>query len=58
MRQLVAAGHEVTGTTRKPENAARVDAAGGATPDGLRRVRPGALDAAVAEAAPEVVITS
>ena len=28
VRQLVAAGHDVTGTTSKPENAPRIEAAG------------------------------
>ena len=56
LRQLVAAGHEVTGTTRSAERAEEIRA-GGRVPVGLRRSSIAeALKAAVAEAAPEVVI--
>src|SRR4051795_6954774 len=52
---LVAAGHEVTGTTRKPERLAEITAAGANAVicDALDR---DALIAAVGEAEPEVVV--
>lgn len=55
VRQLIAAGHEVTGTTRREERAAEIRAAG------ARAVLCDAFDAealekAVREAAPEVVV--
>lgn len=52
---LVAAGHEVTGTTRKPERMAEIEAGGGKAVicDALDRE---ALLTAVAEATPEVVV--
>jgi 2-alkyl-3-oxoalkanoate reductase len=55
IRRLVAAGHEVTGTTRSKERAVRVRAAGGHAVlcDALDA---GALHTAVAEAAPEAVV--
>jgi nucleoside-diphosphate-sugar epimerase len=55
LRQLVAAGHEVTGTTRSAERADEIRALGCAPAvcDVFDRA---ALKAAVAEAAPEVVI--
>jgi nucleoside-diphosphate-sugar epimerase len=55
VRQLVAAGHEVTGTTRREERAAEIRAAGAraAVCDAFDRA---ALEAAVGEAAPEVVV--
>jgi nucleoside-diphosphate-sugar epimerase len=55
VRALVAAGHEVTGTSRKGARAASVDAAGarGVVCDALDR---DAVFAAVASAAPEVVV--
>lgn len=55
IRQLVAAGHEVTGTTRHEERAEEIRAAGAKTVvcDVFDRQ---ALEAAVAEAAPEVVV--
>jgi nucleoside-diphosphate-sugar epimerase len=55
VRQLVAAGHQVAGMTSKPENAARLEAAG-ATPVVCEALDAEAVRAAVAEAAPEVVI--
>lgn len=55
VRQLVAAGHEVTGTTRRPERAEEIRA-GGATAVVCDVFDPPALEAAVAEAAPEVVV--
>jgi nucleoside-diphosphate-sugar epimerase len=56
VRDLVAAGHEVTGTTSKAENAARIEVAGAAAVvcDALD---PQAVHAAVRDAAPEVVIS-
>ncbi len=56
VRQLVAAGHEVAGTTSKQENAARVEAAGG-TPIVCDALDAEAVKAAVRESAPEVVIS-
>ena len=57
VRQLVAAGHEVTGMTSKPENAAAIEAAG-ATPVVCDALDAEAVKAAVAEdSAPEVVIS-
>jgi nucleoside-diphosphate-sugar epimerase len=55
MRQLVAAGHEVTGTTRRQERADEIRAAGAKAVvcDVFDAV---ALEAAVAEAKPEVVV--
>ncbi len=55
VRQLAAAGHEVTGTTRREERAEQICAAGAQAVvcDALDRP---ALEAAVAEAAPEVVV--
>ena len=55
VRALVAAGHEVTGTSRTPARAAAVDAAGGhgVVCDALDR---DAVFAAVSAAAPEVVV--
>ena len=52
---LVAAGHEVTGTTRSPERAETIRAAG-ATPAVVDALDADALRAAVEQAAPEVVI--
>jgi nucleoside-diphosphate-sugar epimerase len=55
VRQLVAAGHEVTGMTRREENAEAIRAAGAAAV--VRDVFDAtALESAVREAAPEVVI--
>src|SRR5215204_4116713 len=55
VRQLVAAGHEVTGTTRQEERAEEISAAGAQAVccDVLNR---DALEAAVREARPEVVV--
>ena len=55
MRQLVAAGHEVTGTTRREERAEEIRAAGGRAVicDAFDRA---ALEGVVGEAAPEVVV--
>ncbi|HEX9966871.1 MAG TPA: NAD(P)-dependent oxidoreductase [Solirubrobacterales bacterium] len=55
VRQLVAAGHEVTGTTRRQERAKEIEAAGAtaAVCDAFDRE---ALEAAVATAQPEVVV--
>ncbi len=55
VRQLVAAGHEVTGTTRRQERAAEIRAAGATAVVCDAFDRP-ALEAVVREAAPEVVI--
>ncbi|HEY1284544.1 MAG TPA: NAD(P)-dependent oxidoreductase [Solirubrobacterales bacterium] len=55
VRQLVEAGHEVTGTTRREERAERIRAAG-ATAVVCDVFDAGALGRAVAEAAPEVVV--
>jgi nucleoside-diphosphate-sugar epimerase len=55
VRQLVAAGHEVTGTTRRPERAGEIRAEG-ATAVVCDVFDLPALEAAVAEAAPEVVV--
>ncbi|HXE99298.1 MAG TPA: NAD(P)-dependent oxidoreductase [Solirubrobacterales bacterium] len=56
VRQLVAAGHDVTGTTSKPENAPRIEAAG-AAPVVCDALDPQAVQAAVRDAAPEVAIS-
>jgi nucleoside-diphosphate-sugar epimerase len=56
VRQLVDAGHEVTGTTSKPENTARIEAAGG-TPIVCDALDAEAVKAAVRDAAAEVVIS-
>ena len=56
VRQLVAARHEVTGTTSKPENAAGLEAAG-ATPVVCDALDAAAVKAAVRDSAPEVVIS-
>ena len=55
VRQLLAAGHEVTGMTRREENAAAIGAAGAKAVvcDVFDAV---ALESAVVEATPEVVI--
>jgi nucleoside-diphosphate-sugar epimerase len=53
--QLLAAGHEVTGLTRSPERAERLRAAG-ARPAIADALDADAVQAAVAEARPEVVI--
>jgi nucleoside-diphosphate-sugar epimerase len=55
VRRLVAAGHEVTGTTRREERAGEIRAAGAAAVvcDAFDRA---ALEAAVRAAAPEVVV--
>lgn len=55
VRELVAAGHEVTGMTRRPQRAAEIDSAGGRGVVCDAFDLP-ALESAVAEAAPEVVI--
>jgi nucleoside-diphosphate-sugar epimerase len=55
VRQLVAAGHEVTGTTRREERAEEIRAAG-ATAVVCDVFDAPALEAAVKEAAPEVVV--
>lgn len=55
VRRLVEAGHEVTGTTRRPERAEGIRAAGAKAVVCDVFDRP-ALEAAVREAAPEVVI--
>ena len=52
---LVAAGHEVTGTTRSPQKAATIEAAG-ATAAVVDALDAPALRAAVATAAPDVVV--
>jgi len=52
---LVAAGHEVTGTTRDPERTASLEAAG-ATPVVVDALDERGLRAAVAEASPEVIV--
>ena len=51
----VAAGHEVTGTTRSPERADAIRAAG-ATPVVVDALDAGALRAAVEEAAPDAIV--
>jgi nucleoside-diphosphate-sugar epimerase len=56
VRDLVAAGHEVTGATSRPENTARVEAAG-ATPIVCDALDAEAVKAAVRDSAPEVVIS-
>ncbi len=53
--QLIAAGHEVTGMTRKPDRAERI-AAAGAKAVICDVFDAGALDHAVADASPEVVV--
>src|SRR6476659_1023695 len=55
VRQLLAAGHEVTGTTRKEERAAEIEAAGAkaAVVDALDEP---ALIKAAEQASPEVVV--
>lgn len=53
--QLVAAGHEVTGTTRSPDRARELEAAG-ATPAVLDAFDSAALHDAVVAARPEVVV--
>ncbi|HEU4944783.1 MAG TPA: NAD(P)-dependent oxidoreductase [Solirubrobacterales bacterium] len=55
VRQLVAAGHEVTGMTRREERAAEIHAAG-ATAVVCDVFDAAALEAAVREAAPDVVV--
>ena len=55
IRQLIAAGHEVTGTTRRPERAEEIRVAGATAVVCDVFDRPG-LEAAVREAAPEVVV--
>jgi nucleoside-diphosphate-sugar epimerase len=55
VRQLVAAGHEVRGTTRSEDRAKDVEA-DGALPVVCDALDPEALRVAVAEAAPEVVV--
>jgi nucleoside-diphosphate-sugar epimerase len=55
VRQLVAAGHEVTGTTRREERAEEIRAAG-ATAVVCDAFDAAALEAAVRDAAPEVVV--
>jgi nucleoside-diphosphate-sugar epimerase len=55
LRQLVAAGHEVTGTTRREERAEEIRATG-ATAVVCDVFDAAALEAAVKEAAPEVVV--
>ncbi len=55
VKQLVAAGHEVFGTTSKQENAPGLEA-GGATPVVCDALDARAIRAAVAAAAPDVVI--
>jgi nucleoside-diphosphate-sugar epimerase len=54
--QLVAAGHEVAGMTSKPENAAGLEAAG-ATPIVCDALDAEAVQAAVRDSVPEVVIS-
>jgi nucleoside-diphosphate-sugar epimerase len=55
VRQLAAAGHEVTGTTRREDRAAEIRAAGAAAVVCDAFDRPG-LEAAVGAAAPDVVV--
>jgi nucleoside-diphosphate-sugar epimerase len=55
VRQLVAAGHEVTGTTRRPERAEQIREAGAKTVV-CDVFDAAALEAAVREASPEVVV--
>ena len=55
MRQLVAAGHEVTGSSRRRERVARIEKQG-ATASVCDAFEPEALERAVSEAAPEVVV--
>jgi nucleoside-diphosphate-sugar epimerase len=56
VRQLVAAGHAVTGMTSRERNAAAIEAAGG-KPVVCDALDPDAVKATVADAAPEVVIS-
>ena len=56
VRQLVAAGHEVTGVTSKAENAAAIEAAG-ATAAVCDALDAKAVETAVTDARPEVVIS-
>jgi nucleoside-diphosphate-sugar epimerase len=56
VHQLIAAGHEVTGTTSKPENTAPIEAAG-ATAMVCDALDATAVEAAVRDAGPEVVIS-
>jgi 2-alkyl-3-oxoalkanoate reductase len=56
VRQLVAGGHEVTGTTSTPENAAGIEATG-AMSVVCDALDPQAVQTAVRAAAPEVVIS-
>lgn len=56
VRQLVAAGHEVAGMTSKPENASGVEA-DGAAPIVCDALDPEAVQAAVRDSAPDVVIS-
>jgi 2-alkyl-3-oxoalkanoate reductase len=53
--RLVAAGHEVTGTTRSQERAEAIRAAG-ATPAVVDALDPQALRSAIEQAAPEVIV--
>src|SRR4249920_516913 len=55
VRQLVAAGHEVTGMTRREERAEEIRAAG-ATPVRCNVFSPDEVEKALQEAAPEVVV--
>lgn len=55
VRQLIAAGHEVTGTTRRPERAEEIRA-GGATPVVCDALDPEDLRGAVVKVSPEVVV--
>jgi nucleoside-diphosphate-sugar epimerase len=55
VKQLVAAGHEVVGTTSRQQNAPRLEEAG-ATPVVCDALDAGAVRAAVEKAAPEVVV--
>ncbi len=55
VRDLVAAGHDVTGTTRSASKADGLRAAG-ATPVVVDALEPAALRAAVAEARPDVIV--
>ena len=55
VRQLVAAGHDVTGSCRRRERVARIEKQG-ATASVCDALEPEALEGAVSEAAPEVVV--
>jgi nucleoside-diphosphate-sugar epimerase len=55
IRQLVAAGHEVTGTTRREERVEEIRAAG-ATPVRCNALSPDDVDNALHQAEPEVVV--